>query len=525
MTALRDLKLANNRLAGPLNASVSNLTALELLDIHGNKVTALPPNLENISRLRILNLSDNSIESLPFDSLSKLPLVELDAKRNKLSGTLIEAPIDSLSLLQTLDISTNQLTRIVPSGASISLPVVHTISLSMNRLQELPDMTTWTNLLTLTADSNKIPSLPASFTTLEKLRHADFTGNDIRVVPPEVARMDSLTLIRLTGNPLRDKKFASASTEEIKEVLAGRLEPSPSYSDSTGQSNTTGLNSQTSSMGMKHSHVSGVGGDDDGRSEDNFATPPTSAPNTPSRSRSHTLSNQVWLVKPGGLLDRSRTESSTLNPTICSELVLTSQVKQAQLHHNLFATFPSSLSFFAETLTSLALGHNQLVGETYLVEELRLPALRELNLASNQITSLGPLTRFLHAPCLEKIDISLNRLSAIAPGLKQAFPTMSVLLAPNNHLMELDPASVKGLKIVDVSSNNIAQLDPRIGLLGGQNGLERLEVSGNRFKVPRWNILEQGTAATLRWLRGRVPEADMAIWRKENGEDESDDLD
>lgn len=80
---------------------------------------------------------------------------------------------------------------------------------------------------------------------------------------------------------------------------------------------------------------------------------------------------------------------------------------------------------------------------------------------------------------------------------------------------------IKGLKIVDASSNDIAYLNPRIGLLGGPGGLEKLDVTGNRFRVPRWNVLERGTDATLRWLRGRVPVAEMAAWK---GDDEEPEL-
>lgn len=528
MTAVRDLKLANNRLTGALDSSLVNLSVLEVLDLHGNQVSALPPNVENLVRLRVLNLSENSFESLPFEGLSKLPLTELDVKKNKLSGTLIEEPIVSLPTLQALDVSVNRLTRLVPADASISLPVVHTLTLSMNRLQELPDMSTWTSLLTLAADTNNIATIPISFTSLEKVRQADFSSNDIRVVPPEISRMDNLTLLRLSGNPLRDKKFASASTDEIKEVLSTRLEPPPPYQEPVDQASIATLMNQLDIEKKKQDDIATINADDgDSRSEgdDDFATPPTSAPHSPARSRAQTVVRETWQVKPGGLLDRSRTESSSLSPEMCAELSRSYQIRQAQLHHNLLTAFPGSLQFFSQTLTSLSLGHNKIAGEAYLTEDLSLPTLTELNLSSNTITSLGPLTKFLKAPALEKIDVSLNRLTALPLDLKQSFPNLKVLLASNNQLTELDPAAVKGLKVVDVSSNDIAHLDPRLGLLGGKDGLERLEVAGNRFKVPKWNILEKGTAATMRWLRGRVPAAEMEEWRAENGDDDSSDVD
>jgi Leucine-rich repeat (LRR) protein len=523
---LRDLKLGNNLFYGPLNPILASLSELEILDVHGNNISALPHKIENMSRLRILNLSENSFESLPFDSLATLPITELNIRKNKLKGTLIEEPIGCLPQLHTLDASANQLERLVPLGSAIDLPVLHSLSLSMNRLQGLPDMTTWSNLLTLSVEENSISGIPNSFTSLDRLRHADFSSNDIRVIPPEVSRMDNLSMIRLSGNPLRDKKFLSITTEELKIVLSGRLEPPPPYQEPDSDDGLADVLGDAkvggSSAGTARSE------DEDYRSDDNFATPPQSPNRSRShtvssrRSRSHTLSNQSWPVKPGGILDRSQTESSSLHPVVCSKVAAEHRVRQIFLQNNLFATLPNSLSFFAETLTALSLSHNQLVGEAYLTEELDLPALRELNLASNHITGLKALTEFLHAPSLEKIDITMNRLNSLPVDLKEAFPSLNVLLASNNHIVDLEPEMIKGLKIVDLSNNDIAHLNPRIGLLGGLGGLERFEVAGNRFRVPRWNVIERGTDATLRWLRGRVPVAEMGSWQGEDNEPDVD---
>lgn len=499
---------------------MSNLSDLEILDLHGNNISALPRKVENMSRLRMLNLSENSFESLPFDDLASLPLTELNIRKNKLSGTLIEEPIDSLPQLQTLDASANQLTRLVPLGRAIDLPVAHSLSLSMNRLQGLPDMTSWGSLLTLTVDENSISSIPNSFMSLDKLRHADFAGNDIRVIPPEISRMENLSMLRLTGNPLRDKKFLSITTDELKEALSSRLEPPPPYQ---APANTASILEILGDKKIGETDMSfNAHGDmhlgDDG-SDDDFATPPQSPSRSRShtvssrRSRSHTVSNQTWPVKPGGILDRSQTESSSLHPVVCSQIAAEHQIRQVFLGNNLFASMPNSLSFFTGTLATLSLAHNQLVGETYLTEIMEFPVLKELNLSSNHITGLGPLAKFMHAPRLEKLDVSLNRITTIPTDLTKAFPSLSILLIASNHLSELDPDAIKGLKIVDAQNNDIAHLNPRLGLLGGPGGLERLEVMGNRFRVPRWNVLERGTEATLRWLRGRVPVAEMAAWK------------
>jgi Leucine-rich repeat (LRR) protein len=549
ITSLRDLKLANNLFYGPLPPSFADLENLEILDLHGNNVSALPSTLEKLSRLRILNLSDNSFESLPFIKLAELPLTELSARNNKLSGTLIEDALLSFPSLQTLDISSNKVVRLVTPRLTIGFPSLHQLVLSMNRLQELPDVGSWVSLLTLTADENSIANFPEGFTCLPKIRHVDFSSNDIRIIPPEIARMDSLAMLRLSGNPLRDKKFSSITTEELKDALAIRLEPPPPYQERSADvvaaaevadsQKIVALDAkevtiealETVRPPMDQQHDDGENSD-----QDDFATPPTSAPHSPARSRAHTLtsqagrsrsstlSNQVWPIKPGGVLDRSHTESSSLHPVVCSRIAQEHTVREVHLHHNLIATMPESLTFFADTLTALSLAHNQLLGETYLTQTLELPALRELNLVSNHVTSLVPLTTHLQAPDLEKLDVSHNRVASLPATLKTAFPRLAVLLASNNHLMELDPDTIRGVRVVAVSNNDIAHLNPRLGLLGGVGGLERLEVAGNRFRVPRWSVLERGTDATLRWLRGRVPVAEIAAWREANREVNGDDI-
>lgn len=524
LTTVRDLKLGNNLLYGRMEEGYfANLQKLESLDLHGNNISSLPNNVDRLSRLRMLNLNENAFESLPFQSLSKLPLTELLARKNKLSGTLIGPGVEAFPQLQVLDVALNQIQMIIDSTQLLRLPSLHQLTVSLNRIISLPDVSTWTSLLTINADENNITTFPEGLTALENIRHVDFTSNDIRLIPPEVARMDSLAMLRITGNPLRDRKFTSLTTEELKDTLAARLEPLPQATTSSVEQFGNGFNNDGPAAAAMHTNGDGdEDDDDDGRSDlDDFATPPTSAPHSPARSRSHTLSNQTWPIKPGGLLDRSDTQSSSLHPVVCSKIAVTHTVREVRLMHNTFTQFPNSLSFFTDTITSLSLANNQLTGESWLTEPIDLTALRELSLASNFITNLAPLTSNLCAPNLEKVDFSCNRIVKL-PTLRDHFPSLTVLLISNNRLEELEPEAVKGMKVVDASNNEIAHLNPRLGLLGGSGNLERLEVTGNRFRVPRWNVLERGTEATLRWLRGRVPVAEMAEWRAKSGEGEDD---
>ncbi|ETS78297.1 hypothetical protein PFICI_10359 [Pestalotiopsis fici W106-1] len=521
--SLRDLKLGGNLLKGKMNSSFASLVNLEALDLKGNEIDALPDGFERLTRLRVLNLNENSFESLPFDALAQLPLTELYVQKNKLKGTLVDVEVEALPHLQTLDVSNNQLSLI--ALGPISMPSLLQLTVSMNRLNSLPDLSTWKSLMTINAAENSISAFPDGFLSSESIKSADFTSNDIRVIPPEIARMDSLALLRMAGNPLRDKKFISMTTEELKDSLATRLTPLPEEQAGVEQpSNEVVESADHESYFYQPGKAQGLRDDQDdneSRSDtDNFATPPTSAPQSPIGARSRPLSSLTWPIKPGGVLDRANTNSSSLNPVICSKLVGGDAVREIRLQHNTFPSFPDSLSFFADTLTSINISHNRLDGEAFMGEGFEFPALRELHIAHNQIASLAPLITHLQAPNLQKLDISFNRVATL-PVLRESFPRLDVLLVSNNRLEELDPTSVAGLRVVAADNNEIAHLNPRLGLLN----LQRLEVTGNRFRVPRWDVLERGTEATLRWLRGRVPVAEVDEWKQKVGiKDEDDDF-
>ncbi|KAH9885372.1 hypothetical protein F4778DRAFT_787307 [Xylariomycetidae sp. FL2044] len=529
---LRDLKLGNNLLYGNLEGSLADLVNLELLDLSNNSISSLPAGLENMQRLRILNLNENAFETLPFRSLSQLPLTELLVRKNKLFGTLIESAVESMPHLRILDCTANRLELLVDPGAmkTLHLPLLHQLSISLNRVKSLPDISSWSSLLTINADENSITNFPEGFTKLDSLRFADFTSNDIRVIPPEISRMEGLAMLRITGNPLRDKKFTSLTTEELKDALGARLEPIQSQETggtefSGTSSDRAGATSATITRPRASTRTTWTTANhEDDDDDDLFATPPTSAPHSPARSRAQTLSNQTWPVKTGGVLDRSESQSSSLHPVVCSRIAVEHTIREVLLHKNTFTQIPESLSFFMDTMTTLSISENQLTGENWLTSHIDLGALKELNLRQNFITSLTPLTTHLCAPNLEKMDVSLNRVVKL-PALRDFFPSLTVLLVANNRLEDLDPESVKGMKIVDASNNELAHLNPRLGLLN----LQRLDVTGNRFRVPRWNVLERGTEATLRWLRGRVPVVEMAEWKAaknaEGGSDSADEVD
>jgi Leucine-rich repeat (LRR) protein len=462
IASLRDLKLGNNDLTGELSSDIAKLRNLEVLDVHHNQITSLPGGLAELVRLRVLHLSENAFASLPFETLHRLPLIELSVAKNKLNGILVKIQDLELSQLQVLDISGNSLTSL--ASDQLRLPALHQLCCAANRLTSLPDMTSWQSLLTLAAEDNNISSIPEGFTELSKVRNVDLTGNSIRVLDDRIGRMESLDIFRISGNPLREKKFSSMTVEDLKRALSARLGPL-----------------ETDFVQEESSEVF------------------TSCPSSPTRP-----SSSSWPVKAGGVLDRSNTQSYSLDPVIATEVAINNAIRVLDLGHNHFKEISGSITLFASTLTMLILSNNVLANDTFLSDDLDLPYLKELNLSSNTLSALDPLTTYLNAPSLEKLDVSLNRLSSL-PVLRPVFPKLTIVLASNNSIKDLYPETVKGLKVLDCSSNDIESLNVRIGLLGGPGGLERLDVSGNRFRVPKYTVLEKGTEATLKWLRDRIP--------------------
>lgn len=471
---LKDLRLSNNMLSGPLSDRISRLRNLEVLHIQKNSVTSLPDALADLGRLRVLNVSENLLESIPFGILQNIPLAELHASKNKLGGALINEDVRELPHLHVLDVTNNSLTSLC-AATDISLPAMHQLNCGANRLSWLPDMTSWTSLLTLVADGNSISELPEGFVGLNKLKSVDFSCNNLKSLDERIGAMANLEVLRISGNPLREKKVSGMSTEDLKHALKIRMAPPEIEEEEYDDEDTL------------------MPQDDTG-----LLRTPTS-PNRPS---------SPWTVKSGGILDRSNTQSYSLNPVVAAQVAQNNSIRALELHHNIFREIPSSVAFFSNTLTSLNLSHNELTSDSFLPEGLDLIFLKELNLSSNTFNSLAPLTMRLFAPNLEKLDISFNRLTSL-PVLRTHFPKLRVLNASNNTIRDLHPESVKGLRMLDCSSNELNSLNARIGLLGGPGGLEVLDVRGNRFRVPRWEILEKGTEVTLAWLRDRIPRGSM----------------
>ncbi|KAE8146077.1 hypothetical protein BDV25DRAFT_163210 [Aspergillus avenaceus] len=479
LDTVRDLKLAKNKLQGSFPLSIGNLSNLEVLDLHENFLTELPNELACLTSLRVLNVGNNQLKSLPFEALSKLPLKELRAPNNRLNDTLLPTTVHELTTLQILDVASNALTNL-SDHIDLRLPSLHTLAISMNRFQRLPNVSSWQDLQVLSAEDNSMTELPGGFTELKRIRNVDLTGNNLSKLDERIGLMENLVTFRIANNPIRERKFLNMNTDDLKRDLRNRCEPELQDTDDEGS----------------------------------VATQFTLAPETPAQTG-------VWQIKSGGILDRSYSDMQEFNENQL-EHINSHEVRCLYLQHNELRCFPTpALEILAANLTDLDLSHNPLDSASLLSSSLCLPSLQILNISATGLTTLDTILANLKAPSLSFLDVSNNRISGALPPVRQFYPSLMTFLAADNRLDSLDFDAVQGLQFLDVGNNGIGFLPPKLGLLRGEgsaknwgNGsaLRKLEVAGNSFRIPRWQIVAKGTDAILEWLKDRIPAEDLCEW-------------
>ena len=463
---LRELRVAGNDIKDGINSDLFSLKNLELLDISNNRITNLAIEITELLALRILLISGNRLSSLPMEAIASMSLRELEVSRNCLKGHLFPSGPYGSSTLKRVDVSYNALTSICETD-TVSLPAIETLNISENRIKDLPDLSGWTSLITLTADGNQIAAMPAGITTLPGLKNVDFARNDIRQLDERIGTMANLSMLCIANNPLRERRLLNMNTEDLKCELRGRLDKldTPDF-DQDVEDTTTDL----ARCGI-------------------------------------TSASRTWSVDTGGLVDRSSTNLQAVETSDLEPLIEDNDIRNLVLHSNALATMPRAIGLIGDTLVTLDLSHNKLAGEAYLPTALALPKLKNLNLSVNALTSLSPLLRSLSASALIELNICRNRLSTL-PILRTTFPALTSVFAADNSITDLPVDSVKGLHVLDVCGNEISFLEPKLGSLG-QEGLRTLLVGANRFRVPRRDVVEKGTEAILTWLSGRIPEGEI----------------
>jgi internalin A len=198
LSKLTELNLSDNQLRG-LPPEVIQLANLTRLDLSDNQLDCLPPELAQLTGLTLLDLSNNQLGALPPQLGQLTNLTRLDLSNNKLAS--VPPQLGQLANLTRLDVSDNQLAAVPPElGGLANLTRLY---LSNNRLEALPpELGRLASLTRLYASSNKLGGVPAELGALAKLTVLDLSNNQLASLPPELGGLARLTVLDLSNNKL-----------------------------------------------------------------------------------------------------------------------------------------------------------------------------------------------------------------------------------------------------------------------------------------------------------------------------------
>ncbi|KAF0923507.1 hypothetical protein E2562_006392 [Oryza meyeriana var. granulata] len=228
--AFRSLVLRENGHVGAIPPDIGNLTSLRVLDLHGNHLTStIPATVKSLAHLQLLDLSYNQLAGevphLKFQHLSILDLshnalqgrvpaslgqcrslLKIDLSQNRLAGTIPDE-LGDLPDLILLDLSHNALSGPIPAALG-RLSSLRSLILGDNRMQftTVPgDFFAGLKALTTLVLSGMglEGSVPESIGELGHLRVLRLDSNEFTgVIPASFRLLERASELRVDGNRL-----------------------------------------------------------------------------------------------------------------------------------------------------------------------------------------------------------------------------------------------------------------------------------------------------------------------------------
>jgi hypothetical protein len=171
---------------------------LEVLNLSGNHLRALPHQLTRLHKLKVLFASDNDFEVLP-EVLGDCPALQMVGfKANRIA----DVPAAALpSALRWLTLTDNAIGRL-PAELG-QRPALQKLMLAGNRLKDLPDSLQQAHRLELLRISaNRLTEVPAWLTELPRLSWLALAGNAMGWVGPAGSELPGMAWHDLTHGPL-----------------------------------------------------------------------------------------------------------------------------------------------------------------------------------------------------------------------------------------------------------------------------------------------------------------------------------
>lgn len=199
--------MGGNDIYGSIPSSISELKALELLDLGDGSISGeIPSEIGELTELRVLRLANNMFSGRIPDSLGNLKqLTKIDLSKNKLGGS-IPTTFGNFQTLISMDLSDNNLNGTIPTEL-LKLPSLSAfLNLSRNHLSgPLPvEIESLENIAIINICDNKISgNIPRSIGNCKSLEQLLLARNMLSgVIPDTLGSVRGLETLDLSSNQL-----------------------------------------------------------------------------------------------------------------------------------------------------------------------------------------------------------------------------------------------------------------------------------------------------------------------------------
>lgn len=415
--ALHRIEQAKEKSASMLNLEGLGLTAvppelaqlskLKILNLNNNELATIPSELAKLSSLEILFVSENMLITVPYELAKLSNLKELHLNNNQLKS--IPSELAQLSKLTKLDLNDNS-DLIIPSGiiAQVDSPqAIFDYLRALRRMAKLKDE----SATTLDLKGYGLTGLPSiEITELSQLTEVDLSNNQLTEIPLEIIQLANLEQLRLRGNQLTTipPELGQMANLEILDLKDNQLTAVPPELIQLSKLTEIDLsNNKLTEIPLEITRLASL---------ERFGF-----------SGNHLTSVPPELAHLSELKDLDLSDNKLIS--VPTEFAQMTNLKKLSLGDNLLTDIPLEIAQLS-SLERLYLGSNQLT--TILPELTQLSNLRVLYLDNNQLTDISP--DFAQLSTLEKLNLNSNQLTGVPPELAQLVNLKEFYLSNNPDL-------------------------------------------------------------------------------------------
>ncbi|MBD2511254.1 leucine-rich repeat domain-containing protein [Nostoc muscorum FACHB-395] len=472
--SVTELDLCSNQLTA-LPPEIGQLTNLEFLYLSDNKLSSLPSEIGQLTNLQTLHLSNNKLSSLPNEIGQLTNLQTLHLYMNQLSS--LPSEIGQLTNLEILYLYNNQLSSL-PSeiGQLTNLQMLH---LYMNQLSSFPiEIGNLSNLQMLNIERNKLSSFPIEIGNLSNLQMLNIERNKLSSFPIEIGQLTNLQTLNLEYNELRSLPSEIGQLTNL-ETLNLEYNQLSSFPIEIGQlTNLETLNleyNQLSSFPIEIGQLTNLQKLD--LNNNKLSSLPSEIGQLTNLQKLDLNNNQLssFPIEIGQLTNLQKLDlNNNKLSSLPSEIGQLTNLQKLDLNNNQLSSFPIEIGQLTN-LQKLDLNNNKL---SSLPSEIgQLTNLQTLDLNKNQLSSLpseiGQLTN------LQKLDLNKNQLSSLPSEIGQ-LTNLQTLDLNKNQLSSLpsEIGQLTNLQTLHLDSNQLSSLPSEIGQL---TNLQTLHLDSNQL--------------------------------------------